>query len=99
MFDWSCTNVDNVITIMKNYSIKNYQKLINNPMENEGDTSYGLLTFVHHNDISYRERTIKRFLMFWILMIIKYLLLQCNKVLWEKAINMIWKKLKKFITY
>ena len=61
MFDWSCTNVDNVITIMKNYNIENYQKLINNPWKMKGDTSYGLLTFVHHNDISYRERTIKRF--------------------------------------
>ena len=61
MFDWSCTNVDNIISILKNYNIENYQKLINNPWIENGVTSYGLLTFVHHKDISYRERVIKRF--------------------------------------
>lgn len=50
MFDWSITNVNNIINILNNYSFNNCDELINN----------SLINFVHHSDLSYRKRCIER---------------------------------------
>ena len=52
MFDWALSDVDNVIKILNNYTIKNCNELIEKKE---------LINFVHHKNREQRKRAIERF--------------------------------------
>ena len=52
MFDWALSDLDNVIKILNNYTIKNCHELIEKKE---------LINFVHHKNREQRKRAIERF--------------------------------------